>query len=467
MKSMRSTYSKVAVAVAAALGAGSALAATNPNYTLSLNVAGSSAMRDAVINEFSNVLCQSGTVAGPFVSAKEAPGTESPDFRALTCTLAAPSSLAGTVVAVYYRSEGGSVFGIFGNPFLNGGTALPINRLNIGAPSGTQPTAFGIQENVAQLVSDTQISNEGAIIKDTVDLGVSDVEPQALIGENYGSEYATTATPAGFIPYATPSKATLQAIPKFGTVIGEVYAPIISNAAGGTAGFKDASGITTTNKGLTSQELASIYSGNVTDWSLVPSAAAAGATAPAPITICRRDAGSGTQTVTSTHFLGTNCSTGGLPFVTAATAPSGVTVVTNYATGDVLNCVNGTPGAIGLVTLQPASKYTAANATQIAVDGITGSAITSAQGQYTYYGEAYFIKNTLVTGNKATLIAKVVSDLQSANNTPTSAADPNLVALPAYNAPFSPVTPLASGQKIPIAIGTTAGNVCSPLVDQL
>src|ERR1700722_6884802 len=134
MNSMR-TYSKVAVAVAAVLGAGSALAATNPNYTLSLNIAGSSAMRDAVLNEFQTVLCSSGTVAGPFVSAKEAPGVESPDFRALTCTLAQPSSLAGTVVAVYYRSEGGSVFGIFGNPFLNGGTALPINRLNIGAPN--------------------------------------------------------------------------------------------------------------------------------------------------------------------------------------------------------------------------------------------------------------------------------------------------------------------------------------------
>jgi hypothetical protein len=456
---MRSTYSKVAVAVAAALGAGSALAATNPNYTLSLNVAGSSAMRDAVINEFTTVLCQSGTVAGPFVSAKEAPGTESPDFRALTCTLAAPTSLAGTVVAVYYRSEGGSVFGIFGNPFLNGGTALPINRLNIGAPSGTQPTAFGIQENVAQLESDTQISNEGAIIKDTVDLGVSDVEPQALVGENYGSEYAASA--GGFIPYATPSKATLQAVPNFGAVIGEVYAPIVSNS-GGTAGFTDASGITTTKKGLTSQELATIYSGNVTDWSLVPSAAAVGGSGP--ITICRRDAGSGTQTVTSTHFLGTNCSTGGLSFV-AASSP-GITVVTNYATADVLSCVQNNAGAIGLVTLQPASKYTGAAATQIAVDGTVGSAFTSAQGQYTYYGEAYFIKNTLVTGAKATLIAKVVTDLESANNTPATATDPNLVALPKFNAPSSPVV-LASGQKIPIAIGTTGGNVCSPLIDQL
>jgi hypothetical protein len=460
MNSMR-TSSKVAAAVAAVLGAGSAVAANNPAYTLSLNVAGSSAMRDAVINEFQNVLCSAGTVAGPFVSTKEAPGVESPDFRALTCTLASPAALAGTVVAVYYRSEGGSVFGIFGNPSLNGGAALPINRLNIGPASGAQPASFGIQESVAQLEADTQVSNEGAIVKDTVDLGVSDVEPQALIGENYGSEYAKSA--GGFIPFGTPTKATLQAVPNFGAVIGEVYAPIVSNT-GGTAGFVDASGITTTKKGLTSQELATIYSGNVTDWSLVPSVAALGGSGP--ITICRRDAGSGTQTVTSTHFLGTNCSAGGLPFVTAATEPSGVTVVTNFATGDVLTCVQNNPGAIGLVTLQPAAKYTAAAATQIAVDGTVGTAFTSAQGQYTYYGEAYFIKNTLVTGSKATLIAQVIKDLQSANNTPTNAADPNLVALPKFNTPVTPVV-LASGQKIPIAIGTTGGNVCSPLIDQL
>ncbi len=449
-------FSKVAAAVAAVLGAGSALAATNPNFTLSLNIAGSSAMRDGVIAEFQNRLCGS-NFAGPFVSAQGTPtasGGENPDFRALTCTLGANagSSLNGTTVAVYYRSEGGSVFGIFGNPSLNGGTPLQINRLNIGAAGGAQPADFNVFETVPQLVSDTQT---GAVVKDVVHLGVSDVEPAALTGENYGSEYT-------FIPFGAPSKTTLTAIPNFGPVIGEVYAPIVSNT-GGTAGFASTTGFSTGS--LTSQELASIYSGNVTDWSLVPSAAALGATAPAPITICRRDAGSGTQTVTSTHFLGTNCSSGGLPFATAATP--GITVVTNFATGDVLNCVKAHPGSIGLVTLQTAAKYTGATATQVAVDGTMGSAATSAQGKYTYYGEAYFIKNTQVTGALSTLITKVVTDLESANNSPASASVPNLVALPKFNAPFSPVTPLHAGQQIPIAIGTTGGNVCSPLVDQL
>jgi ABC-type phosphate transport system substrate-binding protein len=447
-------FSKVAVAVAAALGAGSAVAATNPNFTLDLTIAGSSAMRDAVIAEFTNVLCASGTVAGPFVSTQGTPtasGGENPDFRGLTCTLgsAAGSGLTGTVIAMYYRSEGGSIFGVASNPSLAGGSGLSINRINLGAAGGAQPASFAVFETVPQLEADTQT---GAVIKDTVDLGVSDVEPAALIGTNYGSEYS-------FIPFGAPSKTALAAVPTFGgSSIGEVYAPIVSNT-GGTAGFASSTGFSTS--GLTSQELATIYSGNVTDWSLVPSVAAKGGSGP--ITVCRRDAGSGTQTVTSTHFLGTNCSTGGVSFVSAS-SPPGLTVVTNFATGDVLSCVQNHAGSIGLVTLQTAAKYTAAAATQVKVDGTLGTAFTSAQGQYTYYGEAYFIKNTTVTGVKATLINKVVSDMEAVGTLPASASVPNLVGLPSHNA-TAVIVPTST--TVPVAVGSTGGNVCAPLIDQL
>ncbi len=58
-----------------------------------------------------------------------------------------------------------------------------------------------------------------------------------------------------------------------------------------------------------------------------------------------------------------------------------MTVITNFATGDILSCVSSHPGSIGLVTLQTAAKYTGNNATQVAVDGTMGTAITAAQGQ--------------------------------------------------------------------------------------
>jgi ABC-type phosphate transport system substrate-binding protein len=308
-------------------------------------------------------------------------------------------------------------------------------------------------ETVASLEGDNQTGS--ALVKDVVDLGISDVEPTAFIGTNYGSEYT-------FIPYAAPTKAKLQTISAYGAIVGEVYAPIVSNA-GATSGYANSSGFGTA--GLTSQELATIYSGGATDWANVPSAAATGASGA--ITICRRDAGSGTQVVTSEHFLGTNCNSAGLPFLAASKA--GVTVVTNFATADVLSCVQTHPGSIGLVTVQTAAKYTGAGATQITVDGVLGTAISSAQGKYTYYAEAWGIKEPAhLTGNPLQLANTIINDLKSASKVPASASVPNLVAIPgATNIPFSPVTPLKAGQQIPIAIGTNSGNSCGPLIDQL
>jgi hypothetical protein len=448
--SMR-TYSKIATAVAVALGSSSAFAA-GATWTVSLDIAGSSAMRDAVTTELQAKLCNSdftlytstqGTTGGSGTSLGE-----NPDFKAVTCTLNAASGLSGTGAIVYYRSEGGSIFGVFGNAALNGGTSVQINRLNIGTSGAVNASPYTVFETVAQMTSDTQT---GAVTKDVVQLGVSDVEPGAFNGENYGSEYS-------FIPYAQPTVSTLQGLPS-APMVGQVFAPITSNS-GGSSVFTNASGIGTT--GLTSTELAAIFNGAVTDWSAVPSAIDAGTTG-GTITVCRRDAVSGTQTIASTHFLGTTCSKGGKPF-----AAAGAHVVTNFATGDVLTCVKNNPGAIGIVTLQVASKYTGNSATQVTVGGIQGNAINAASGKYDYYGEVYSVSNTAaLTGNASVLANKIVTDLRSANNTPASASVPNLVALPKYNTPFYPVTPFGSGQQIPIGVATTSGNTCAPMADIL
>jgi hypothetical protein len=460
-----SNYSKIAAAVAVALGSGSALAA-NPTWTQSLVVAGSSALRDSVATEMQSVLCQADFQS--FVSVVGKGGSfDTPDFRAYTCTLKTTlaSPLAGTQVIVYYRSEGGSIFGVFGNPSLNHGAALQINRLNIGPSGGTECTdgggiALGIsQPTSATVQADNQATQSSSCTtKDTVQLGFSDVEPAAFVGENYGSEYS-------FITYAQPTVSQLNALDK-GKMVGEAYGAIVSNQAGGTAVFSNASGFSA--KGLTTQEMATIFAGKVTDWGNIPSAVAAG-TAGGPITLCRREPGSGTQTIASTHFLGINCSSGGISFDTPASG-NGNTVIEGFATSDVLTCVQNHAGSIGLVTLQTAAKITCANATQITLDGTQGTAVTAAQDQYTWYGEAYFVKNdTALTGGsfQLALANKIISDLQLANFGPTTTQDPNLVALPAFNTPFSPVTPLKSGQVVPIAVGTTNGSTCTPLTNVL
>jgi hypothetical protein len=461
-----SNYSKIAVAVAAALGSGVAVAA-NPTWTQSLVVAGSSAMRDAVANEMQNVLCTAGTYTA-FVSVAGAGGSfDTPDFRAYTCTLSSglAAPLGGTSVIVYYRSEGGSIFGVFGNSVLNGGASLQINRLSIGPSGGTECTdsgsiALGISQPTAATVeADTQgTTNASCVAKDTVQLGISDVEPAAFVGLNYGSEYT-------FVTYPQPTVSQLNALDK-GPLIGEAYAAIVSNTGGGTSVFKNASGFSA--NGLTSQELATIFAGKTTDWGNVPSAAALGAaTGNSPIVLCRREPGSGTQTVASTHFLGTSCSTGGLAFDTPG-SPSGNTVIEGFATSDVLSCVQNHSNAIGIVTLQTAAKITGAAATQVTLNGVQGTAANAAQDQYPWYGEAYYVKNdsALPAGSfQLALANKFISDLESANNTPTTAADPNLVGLPSHNAAFTPVTPLKAGQQIPIAIGTTNGNTCTPMIN--
>jgi hypothetical protein len=455
-------YSKVAVAVAVALGSGSAFAA-NPTWTQSLNIAGSSALRDAVANELQNVLCQAGTFT-QFASAVGVGGSfDTPDFRAYTCTLSAglAAPLGNTSVIVYYRSEGGSIFGVFGNSVLNSGNSLQINRLNIGPSGGAECTdgtvVLGVsQPAAANVEADNQnVTNNSCVTKDTVQLGFSDVEPAAFVGSNYGSEYT-------FITYPQPTVTKLNSLDK-APMIGQVFGAIVSNA-GGTSVFSNASGFSA--NGLTSQELATIFAGKTTDWGNVPSAVALG-TAGGGITLCRREPGSGTQTIASTHFLGSNCSSGGLNFDSTGSG-SGNNVVEGFATSDVLTCVKNNPGAIGIVTLQTAAKITGAAATQITVDGVAGSAVNAAQDKYTWYGEAYSVKNdsALPAGSfQLALANKFISDLQSANNTPASAVDPNLVALPKYNAAFSPVTPLKAGQQIPIAIGTTNASTCTPMVN--
>jgi len=471
-------YSKIAAAVAVALGSGSALAA-NPTWTQSLVIAGSSALRDATANEMSTVLCTAGTYAA-WVSAKGAGGSfDTPDFRAYTCTLAAGlgAPLAGVQVIVYYRSEGGSIFGVFGNSVLNGGASTPINRLNLGPSGGAECTdsgaiALGItQPTAANVEADNQGTlNASCVAKDTVQLGFSDVEPAAFVGENYGSEYT-------FIPYKQPTVAVLNSLDK-GRMIGQAWTAIVSNAGGATSLFKNANGFSAA--GLSNQELASIFAGKVTDWGNVPSAQALGAAlGNSPITVCRREPGSGTQTTASTHFLLTNCSSGGLSFDTP-TSGSGNNVVEGFATSDVLTCVQTGTNAIGIVTAQTAAKITGAAATQILVNGAGATpgaaandvANAAAQGKYNWYSEAYYVKNdsALPAGSfQLALANKIISDLQSANNTPTNANAPNLIGIPGIggNTPFSPVTPYKAGQQIPIAIGQTNGNTCTPVTDVL
>ena len=103
---------KIAAAVVVAMGAGSAANALVPSASVDLRlyVAGASAQRDTFQQEITNI-CQSGTQHNYRASP-----TAGQDFRAYSCTLLnaapVPTALRNKNVVVYYRSEGGSIYGV-------------------------------------------------------------------------------------------------------------------------------------------------------------------------------------------------------------------------------------------------------------------------------------------------------------------------------------------------------------------
>lgn len=435
---------QIAMAVAATLASGASLAA-NPTWDVQLVVAGSSAFRDGFQGELA-LQCNA-AVTTYFGNAGN-----NPDLRGYYCSsLKATSGLAaGTSALVYYRSEGGSVFGVL--PIVKG---VQINRLNIGTSGGTAlcgtPADCGVTET--SVVADTF---SGTVTKDTVQLGISDVEAGAFVGENFGNEYLSTN--GGFVPGSAPSKAQLNAMGgKTPSIIGQVFVPIVNTGMALT--------------GLTSQEIATIISDGVQggDWSEVPSAITSGDAGT--ITLCRRDAGSGTQVITSTHFLGTNCSSGGRAYATAAgnqfgngSTNNGMTINYGFSTSDVLNCVKNNANSIGFVALQTAAKYAGANAKPITVDGIAPTNTLAAQGKYTYYGEAYAYRDPSLTGNALILANHFITALSKYTTAPSGNAAVSLVAVPGSANP--PSFPLTVG-NVPIGVGTTGGNVCQVPVNQL
>ncbi|MET0536131.1 MAG: hypothetical protein ABW171_18090, partial [Steroidobacter sp.] len=128
---------KIGAAIAALCAGGSAYALPpTATYDLELVVAGASAQRDTFRQEFS-AICQAATL-----NYYQAQSTPSVDFRAYSCTLntsGLPASIAGRNAIVYYRSEGGSVYGV--GPLAKNSQVKRL-LVNASCTTATQP-AFG------------------------------------------------------------------------------------------------------------------------------------------------------------------------------------------------------------------------------------------------------------------------------------------------------------------------------------
>lgn len=450
---------KIAAAVSAALLSTGAFALTpaevvNVPAGNRLVVAGASAARDTFASEFL-ALCASNA---HFYRAFP---TTNADFRAYTCRLLGaapvPVALRNQDVVVYYRSEGGSVWG-------PGAIAKGINiqRLDVTATgcSGTGGTgalvaapAFNDCNSVSYGGLVTDANNGAHLVRDNVDLGVADEEPAMYRGENWAvGLYLHTQAGSFGVANAEPNEGTLE-----GTSTPQLLSSQI--------GFGQVFGVLV-NSGLSinsisKQDVASIYQGAYSDWSQVQDQATGAAAGSGPIAICRREAGSGTQASAGIYFLNQNCGVSFEPFVTAPSGPNGNPVFEHGTTTALEGCVGTTAGAIGPnVYKSPAPSGTK----YLAIDGVSPSKVNAARGTYGYAFESSFSKsvNPALSGNTNALADLLIARARATAGIPGSSASAYAVPNIAGNSAAIPVAIAGT----PVAVGTKSGNSCKTQLGQ-
>jgi PBP superfamily domain len=447
-----SNYSKLALAVAATLAATSAFAAIDQNtaFDVKLNVAGSSAFRDAFKTEMGNVLCSDAPVVFQTGTAI--------DLKAYGCTLKTSMTLAdgstvytfpaNKTVLVYYRSEGGSVYGV-------GPIAKPtIQQTRLKVDSTCTGTATPFTCAVSALNLTTDVATGTGAEKGFVQLGVSDLEPTQFKGsENWPG--------GGFLGNA-PTNTELGNITSVSSSIGQVFGVYVNLSNPGVSGG---------SINLTRQALTSIFSGAYTNWNQVPKADGSGKITGSslPIKICLRDIGSGTQAGASIFFNGQNCSSAAYGFAKTGN------LARNASTGSEVTCISSATNGAGTIGFAAVQTTVPAGTALVNLGGVTPSPITSANGTYDYWYEATFNSGakldidegplanqnaSLNNSNAAAVAAIMIDRLINAATTPvvgTGAGQTQSVfSLP--NAQNSVVLPVDASH--PVATGTRGGNSC-------
>jgi hypothetical protein len=435
---MRSSF-QVAAAVAAVLGASSGVALAAPPGAaaaaaapIKLYLAGSSAARSALIGALQVNLCSGAANATTFAS------TGNGNFFAISCNASTTNlpSFGGALTTVYYRVEGGSVVGAL--PLVSNAAIFTLNLADAGlvaaCPAGTAACAPAVTgTSGTNGISDTFT---GAVVKHVVELGITDVEPAVLVGDNYPSAYL----PSAFGTASTSQMAALSAnaVPLFDQVFG-IF--VNTNSAVFSASEKNTStvpGVLNLSKAV----ITNLLQGNSGDWSTVPDTSGnAVASSSLGVTIDNREAGSGTRTGASIYFTGDECS----PTATSISDPAGATN-DSFSTGDVLNKANATPGAITYASIDNFSLTGHPNLVLVNVNGITPTNLAAATGQYDFWFEATAIKNPHVTftSNQNTLVSFIETAVQTEATAP-HAVDVLVIPGQSTNNASLPVSGTANG----------------------
>ena len=483
----------IIIALGALLGGSSAfainptnLAADRANGTLTTVVlSGSSAFRDQMELTL-KVLCDGtqndsygadasfGSPATSFLNAWDGTGTKGgtldsyngPDFRAYSCILKNPlpaqtpaltnGNLAGKPILVYYRAEGGSVYGVA--PLALNAT---IQRLDVPDPANVPagevacsgPGVAAVQQN--GLNSAKATDSAGFVtwlcavpaplsdLKGTLGVnsskqvtgqsgwwlpydnwvptaGVTETSPTcAPCLAAYGGKVdlvldtptmgVSDVDPAAltglnyplnnftgsnvkFTALTAAQRATLAPIP----ILQQLFGALLSTEAGSAVTpnlAKTAAG----NPILSRQSLAGIYTGAYTNWSQVPEAAGIAGNNVA-ITICRRDRGSGTQTASAIYFGNDFCgNASSFENDNSFIAANGTSVLYYATTGDVQACLQTHTDSIGI------SSVSSPKASTIfaAIDGIDPTQANLLKATYHDWQEVQYVKGPQFTAASA------------------------------------------------------------------
>lgn len=396
----------VAAAVAAVLAGGSAMAQPTiaqinavPSAN-TVNIMGSSAIKNALLADVQNNFC-----GGSGFTNITSNGTNT-NFLGVSCTPAAGQATNGGIYNVWIRYEGGSVSGYL--PIVNGvgvneisGPGLTANPITINGESTTNGTDDSFT-----------VSAGGSLVKTIPDLGIGDVEPKALTGNNYPSAYVTSA-------WGPTNNAGLFGLASKG-LVDEVYALFVN----------ESSGFTENPLNLSLETVANILTHNasLTNWSQVldvnGNSVGSGA-----ITIVNRETGSGSRAATDILMVGDGCGSAGK----AATIfnKGGATAANQYfSTGDVLAAANSIAGAITYATIDNAINPQASktpNMVMVTLNNVAPTNLAAASGTYPFWVEAQYVNNAASTGHDVKAVNSIVTGLQTQA---TTAALPDINAIP-------------------------------------
>jgi len=424
-------YPLIVAAITAALASGYADAIPSLGQaaapTVALVVAGSSAAESSVASAFENDVC--GGVANTLLVGSAG---GSGNFFAFSCNTSAavsatglPTIPSGTLVTLYYRTEGGSVVGalpIVGN--------TKIKRINLGDTTDcvAAGTTFVCSITGTTATSGTLDNWGGATTPDFVQLGVTDVEPAQLTGNDFPTNYSPAA-------FGTATPAQLKALPT-SRIFDQVFGLVVNTK-----------GESFTSVNIGKDTAANILSLSETDWNSVPDVngnPVSSVTTGDPITRIDREPGSGTRTSTNIYFFNYQCGS------TNSITNNGSEQL-NFSTTDELTQANNTPGSIAYTSidqvLNPTNHTKFPNLALVSINGVAPTNKAAAAGAYGFWFEATFVPNSTALGSgtqSATLAAFLESELPELNKAPAS-TDIDVIPLYKGNSVGVPLIPNTAG----------------------